>query len=132
MAKLLEMVGLAVHVGPNIEENSRFAFLSGENRGQSRSVDDAQRAGDQLGGRHDRTGVTRADEAGHSRVPHQAGGHLNRRVPLSPHGGSRRILHHHHFASVDDFDGQAVQFILVEALSDAVFLPYQYDRDPVL
>ena len=91
--ELLDLLGLGIHVGADVENDRNFLFHVGKCGGERGTIHGGERAEDEAGDRHHRTGIAHADERFGFAVTHQARGDMHRAFLLSAKSLRRRIAH---------------------------------------
>jgi hypothetical protein len=79
------VVRLAFRVRSDIEQDSAAPLERRKYSGEGRAIDRGERSENQFGGRHDRPGISGADEAVSAAFADEPCRHSNRRVSFSPH-----------------------------------------------
>jgi hypothetical protein len=126
--KLLEVVGLAIHVGAHIEQHAWIALGGRHGSGQRRTVDAGHCAEHHFGGGHGRAGVAGGYKAGGLALAHQLEADAHGAVLLGADGVRRLLIHANAFGGMVDDDGQVFVFeVLVEQVAELGLRPDQVD-----
>ena len=104
--KLLKVLGRAIDVSSDIEQDRSSSQSSRKYSGQSRAIDARQSAQDHLGGRHSGAGIAGSYETFGTSLAHQTKPNAHGGITLRAYRLRRLILHGDDFTGMNDFDGQ--------------------------
>ena len=106
--ELDEVVGVAIDVGTDVEQDGRNALRGGQDGGEAWAMDSGEHSQDHLGGGHGGAGVSRGEEAGGRAIAHHAQAYAHGGVSLGADRLGCLVFHADPLGGVDDLDLRAL------------------------
>src|SRR6266567_8007128 len=126
--ELLQVMGLAIHVGAHVEQHAGVAGRGRHGSRQRRPIDAGQGAQHHLGGSHRRAGVSCRDEARALVLADQLQSNAHRAVFFGAYRVGGLLVHANAFGGMLDGDGQVLILeVLVEQVAQLRLRPNEMD-----